>query len=52
MPLRKFTNFNFILFQVYIAEADGIAEYATQTTLGKRLVAVKFLLQDAAEKDK
>lgn len=37
---------------VYIAEADGISEYGTPATLGKRLVAVKFLLQEAPEKDK
>ncbi|KAK0084447.1 hypothetical protein PV325_001197 [Microctonus aethiopoides] len=38
---------------VYVAEAEGIPEYGTNvTTLGKRLVAVKFLLPDASEKEK
>ncbi|XP_058790715.1 epithelial discoidin domain-containing receptor 1-like isoform X2 [Phymastichus coffea] len=37
---------------VYIAEAEGIPEYGTTTTLGKRLVAVKFLLPEANEKEK
>ncbi|XP_012279400.1 discoidin domain-containing receptor 2 [Orussus abietinus] len=37
---------------VYVAEADGIPEYGTTTTLGKRLVAVKFLLPEATEKEK
>lgn len=37
---------------VYVAEADGILEYSSCTSLGKRLVAVKFLLQDASEKEK
>ncbi|GLH05407.1 Tyrosine-protein kinase transmembrane receptor Ror [Gryllus bimaculatus] len=37
---------------VYVAEADGIPEYGGATTLGKRLVAVKFLLQDATEREK
>lgn len=42
-----------LLFQVYVAEAEGIPEYGTTTTtLGKRLVAVKFLLPDASEKEK
>lgn len=35
-----------------MAEADGILEYGTATSLGKRLVAVKFLLQNASEKEK
>ncbi|KYM94354.1 Discoidin domain-containing receptor 2, partial [Cyphomyrmex costatus] len=37
---------------VYVAEAEGIPEYGTTTTLGKRLVAVKFLLPKASEKEK
>ncbi|KAK6628856.1 hypothetical protein RUM43_002672 [Polyplax serrata] len=37
---------------VYIAEADGILEYGSTTSLGKRLVAVKFLLHNASEKEK
>ncbi|XP_051161708.1 discoidin domain-containing receptor tyrosine kinase B-like [Leptopilina boulardi] len=37
---------------VYVAEAEGIPEYGTTTTLGKRLVAVKFLLPEANEKEK
>lgn len=38
--------------QVYVAEADGIWEYGTTTALANRLVAVKFLLQNASEKEK
>ncbi|XP_054275572.1 discoidin domain-containing receptor 2-like isoform X2 [Macrosteles quadrilineatus] len=37
---------------VYVAEADGILEYGTTTSLSKRLVAVKFLLHNASEKEK
>ncbi|XP_024085741.1 discoidin domain-containing receptor 2-like, partial [Cimex lectularius] len=37
---------------VYVAEADGIPEYGLNASLGKRLVAVKFLLQNASEKEK
>ncbi|KAG5315423.1 DDR2 protein, partial [Pseudoatta argentina] len=37
---------------VYVAEAEGIPEYGTTTALGKRLVAVKFLLPEASEKEK
>lgn len=37
---------------VYVAEADGIPEYGLQASLGKRLVAVKFLLRNASEKEK
>ncbi|KAG7197509.1 hypothetical protein KM043_007188 [Ampulex compressa] len=37
---------------VYVAEAEGIPEYGTTTTLGKRLVAVKFLLPEVTEKEK
>ncbi|KAE8743333.1 hypothetical protein FOCC_FOCC011072 [Frankliniella occidentalis] len=37
---------------LYVAEADGIPEYGTTTSLGKRLVAVKFLNQGAGEKEK
>uniref|UniRef100_A0A146LSE5 Discoidin domain-containing receptor 2 n=3 Tax=Lygus hesperus TaxID=30085 RepID=A0A146LSE5_LYGHE len=37
---------------VYVAEADGIPEYGMTTSLGKRLVAVKFLLNSATEKEK
>ncbi|XP_071444352.1 discoidin domain-containing receptor 2-like [Hetaerina americana] len=37
---------------VYVAEADGIPEYGGAASLGKRLVAVKFLLHNAAEKEK
>ena len=38
--------------KVYVAEAEGIPEYGTTTTVGKRLVAVKFLLPEASEKEK
>ncbi|XP_065221336.1 discoidin domain-containing receptor 2 isoform X2 [Planococcus citri] len=38
--------------RVYIAEADGIMEYGATSSLGKRLVAVKFLMQNASEKEK
>nr|CAD7425483.1 unnamed protein product [Timema monikensis] len=38
--------------EVYVAEADGILEYGMAASLGKRLVAVKFLLHDASEKEK
>lgn len=41
-----------MLIKVYVAEAEGIPEYGTTATLGKRLVAVKFLLPDANEKEK
>lgn len=41
-----------MLIKVYVAEAEGIPEYGTTTTLGKRLVAVKFLLPEATEKEK
>lgn len=37
---------------VYIAEADGITEYSSTTSLGKRLVAIKFLMENASEKEK
>ncbi|XP_076649969.1 discoidin domain-containing receptor 2 [Halictus rubicundus] len=37
---------------VYVAEAEGIPEYGTTTSVGKRLVAVKFLLPEASEKEK
>lgn len=37
---------------VYVAEADGIPEYGVTTSLGKRPVAVKFLLPNASEKEK
>ncbi|XP_054275627.1 discoidin domain-containing receptor 2-like [Macrosteles quadrilineatus] len=37
---------------VYIAEADGIPEYGSPASLGNRLVAVKFLLHNATEKEK
>lgn len=37
--------------KVYVAEAEGIPEYGTTTT-SKRLVAVKFLLPEASEKEK
>ncbi|XP_076386248.1 discoidin domain-containing receptor 2 isoform X1 [Megachile rotundata] len=37
---------------VYVAEAEGIPEYGTTTSVGKRLVAVKFLLSEACEKQK
>lgn len=40
------------LFQVYIAEADGITEYSTTFSLGTRLVAIKFLGDSATEKEK
>lgn len=42
----------FLLYQVYVAEADGIPEYGSAASLGKRLVAVKFLLHDACEREK
>lgn len=38
--------------QLYVAEADGIPDYGGGGTLGKRLVAVKFLNQGASEKEK
>ncbi|XP_077301653.1 discoidin domain-containing receptor 2-like [Arctopsyche grandis] len=37
---------------VYVAEAEGIPEYGSSICSEKRLVAVKFLLQDASEKEK
>ncbi|XKL63914.1 hypothetical protein PGB90_006278 [Kerria lacca] len=37
---------------IYVAEADGIMEYDMPSSLGKRLVAVKFLTQNAGEKEK
>ncbi|XP_034232480.1 discoidin domain-containing receptor 2-like isoform X2 [Thrips palmi] len=37
---------------LYVAEADGIPEYGTTVSVGKRLVAVKFLNQGAGEKEK
>lgn len=37
---------------VYVAEADGIPEYGLNASLGKRLVAVKFLLRNATVKEK
>lgn len=43
---------NYSILQVYIAEADGIMEYGASSSLGKRLVAVKFLTQNASEKEK
>lgn len=47
------TQFKQIMhIKVYVAEAEGIPEYGTTTTLGKRLVAVKFLLPEASEKEK
>lgn len=39
-------------FQVYIAEADRITEYSSSLSLGKRLVAIKFLGENASEKEK
>ena len=41
-----------LVLQVYVAEADGIPEYGSAASLGKRLVAVKFLLHDACEREK
>lgn len=41
-----------ISLQVYIAEADRITEYSSSLSLGKRLVAVKFLGENAPEKEK
>lgn len=39
--------------QLYVAEAEGIPDYGGGGgTLGKRLVAVKFLNQGASEKEK
>lgn len=38
--------------QVYIAEADGISEYSSTLSLGTRLVAIKFLGEDASDKEK
>lgn len=35
-----------------MAEADGIPEYGKATTLGKRLVAVKFLPPAASEQER
>lgn len=40
------------MLQLFVAEADGIPEYGTTTSIGKRLVAVKFLNQGAGEKEK
>ncbi|XP_022905672.1 discoidin domain-containing receptor 2-like [Onthophagus taurus] len=37
---------------VYIAEADGIAEYSSTLTLGTRLVAIKFLGETATDKER
>lgn len=37
---------------VYIAEADGITEYSSNLSLGTRLVAIKFLGDNALEKEK
>ncbi|XP_018324975.1 epithelial discoidin domain-containing receptor 1 [Agrilus planipennis] len=37
---------------VYIAEADSISEYSSVVSLGKRLVAIKFLGENASEKEK
>ncbi|KAL1117264.1 hypothetical protein AAG570_004590, partial [Ranatra chinensis] len=37
---------------LYVAEADGIPEYGVTTSLGKRLVAVKFLLHNASEQER
>ncbi|KAB0797030.1 hypothetical protein PPYR_11091 [Photinus pyralis] len=37
---------------VYIAEADGIPEYSSSMSIGKRLVAIKFLGEDASEKER
>ncbi|KAH0810624.1 hypothetical protein GEV33_012167 [Tenebrio molitor] len=37
---------------VYIAEADGIAEYSSSISIGTRLVAIKFLGENATEKEK
>lgn len=50
----KILNASFVLYtvQVYVAEADGIPEYGASVSLGQRLVAVKFLLQNANEKEK
>lgn len=38
--------------QVYIAEADGISEYGNTVTPSNRLVAVKFLSNNATEREK
>lgn len=35
-----------------MAEAEGIPEYGSTICSEKRLVAVKFLLQEASEKEK
>ncbi|KAI5701741.1 hypothetical protein M8J75_012818 [Diaphorina citri] len=37
---------------LYVAEADGIPEYGMNISLGKRLVAVKFLTRSAGEKER
>ncbi|XP_050524252.1 discoidin domain-containing receptor tyrosine kinase B-like [Daktulosphaira vitifoliae] len=37
---------------IYVAEADSINEYHSNTTLGKRLVAVKFFSPSLTEKEK
>ncbi|XP_049828214.1 discoidin domain-containing receptor 2-like [Schistocerca gregaria] len=37
---------------VYVAEADGIPEYGSSATLGKRLVAVKFLPTASTEQQR
>lgn len=41
-----------VILQLYIAEADGIPEYSSTMSLGKRLVAIKFLGESAFEKEK
>lgn len=46
------TQTNYARVQVYVAEAEGIPEYGTTSSVGKRLVAVKFLLPEASEKEK
>ncbi|KAK9877948.1 hypothetical protein WA026_020169 [Henosepilachna vigintioctopunctata] len=37
---------------IYIAEADGIMEYASSSSVGMRLVAIKFLREIISEKEK
>lgn len=48
--LRSWCVYMFV--QVYIAEADGISEYGNTVTPSNRLVAVKFLSNNATEREK
>ncbi|KAF4518482.1 hypothetical protein B566_EDAN006487 [Ephemera danica] len=51
--LRMLTNLAEGAFgKLYVAEADGIPEYGSTKTLGKRFVAVKFLTHNASEAER